>query len=137
MHHITVQQVADVLNHMKPIFDAHDAEKRAIGMYPREVGREIAHHTNSTRMSALQKFSMQYAQFIDRVFGSASAHPQIQKTTSGPRRNGKIMSKNLAGDMIENQEWEKLATTITPPVTGAGLDAVLAELNQGPAEEGN
>ena len=75
MRHITVQQVADVLNRMAPIFDANAAEKRFIGMFPREVGQEIASYPNSPTMSALQKFSMQFAQFIDRLFGSASAHP--------------------------------------------------------------
>lgn len=129
MRHLTIQMVADVLNRMDPAFDAHAAEKRAIGMFPREVGREIADYTNSPRMTALQKFSMKYAQFIDQVFGSAATHPQIQKTS-------KIMSDNLAGDPTENQQWEKLETTITPPAATAGLDALLAQLNRDPAEEG-
>jgi hypothetical protein len=33
MRHMTVQQVADVLNRMNPVFDADAVEKRAIGMY--------------------------------------------------------------------------------------------------------
>lgn len=115
MRHITAQQVARVLSHLNTVFDAHAAEKRMMGMFPREVGQEIASHSNSPSMSALQKFSMQFAQFIDRVFGSASSHPQIRKTTSGPNRDGKIVSGNLAGDPIMNQEWEKLSATITAP----------------------
>jgi hypothetical protein len=131
MRHITMQHVADVLNRMNTVFDAHAAEKRGIGMFPRKVGGEIASHTNSPTMSALQKFSMQYALFIDRVFGSRAPHPQIRKTTSGPRGDGKVMSENLAGDLIENQEWEKLGTgPIAAPARTADLDALIAELDR-------
>jgi len=136
MRHITLQQVARVLNRMDLIFDAHAAEKRMIGMFPREIGQELASHSNSPSMSALQKLSMQFAQFIDRVFGSASPHPQIRKTTSGLHGDGKIVSDNLAGDPILNQEWEKITTTITVPPQTPGFAALLEELNREPQEEG-
>ncbi len=137
MRHLTGQQVADVLNRMDPTFDAHKAEKRAIGMFPREVGQELASHTDSPTMSALQKFSMQYAKFIDRTFGSRAPHPQIRRTTSGPRSDGKIMSENLAGDQVENQEWEKINPTvhITPSAPIPDFDAILADLDAEPEAE--
>ena len=115
MHYLTVQMVVDILNELPRIFDAHDAERKAIGMFPREVGRELARQSNRGVMSALQKFSMQYSRFIEREFGSPSVHPQIRKTRAGPNSDGRVESSNLAGDLIVNQQWEKRVPRIIAP----------------------
>ena len=79
MRYLTVQNVVDVLNELPQTFDAHDAEKKAIGKFTREVGRELAAQTNRGSLTPLQKFSMQYSRFIEKKFGSASRNPQSPK----------------------------------------------------------
>lgn len=115
MQHLTTQHLVDILNQLGPVFDAHAAEKKALGMYAQLVGQELARCNGTTNITSLQMFSMQFAQTIDQTFGSVSKSPQIQKTKSGKKGDGKVESENLAGKMSLNQEWKKLGDEIKMP----------------------
>lgn len=130
MRHITPQMAANVLNALPSPFDAHAAEKEALRQYPLEVGRQIGCYTNSPTMTALQKFSMQFARYIDRLFGSKAATPQIRKT-AGTGGTGKVVGEHLGGRDAKNQEWEKInpGTPTTPPLGHTDLADLFPDLN--------
>jgi hypothetical protein len=47
-------------------------------------------------------FSREFSHWVGRKFKT-----HLRKTTNGPKRDGKVESRNLAGDDILNQQWEK------------------------------
>jgi hypothetical protein len=99
MTHLTRALIATVLNALlhqrgSSRFTGHEAQKRCLGMHPRETALEILEYQNDPTMSALQKFSMQFDRYIDRTFSG-----QIRQTT-------KVLGENICGDQSESQEWE-------------------------------
>lgn len=114
MRHITTQHLVGILNNLPSVVDAHVAEKKALGLIAHFVGLELAEYQNTPSMSALQKFSMNFAKTLDQTFASPP-NPQIQKTNKGLAGDGKVKSENLAGNESENQECKKLSNNITIP----------------------
>jgi hypothetical protein len=55
-----------------------------------------------TRRDPLMAFSREFSHWIGRKFKT-----HLRKTTNGPKRDGKVESRNLAGDDIVNQQWQR------------------------------
>jgi len=86
---------ASVLNGFRERFDTHLVEKRILREYPEAFAQELLRFAQSSA-DPLHQFSAHFAKWIDRQFGG-----QIRQTR-------KVLTPNLAGDSIQNQQWERV-----------------------------
>jgi hypothetical protein len=101
MRHITCDMVRELINsNPQSRFDNHWIEQRVLRHHAAAFARELFIYRH--RADPLMDFSREFSHCVGRKFRG-----HLVKTNSGPRRDGKIESRNLAGDLIFNQEWEK------------------------------
>ena len=102
MLHITVEMVRELINsNPNSQFDNHWIEMRVLRLHTIAFARELLLYEGNN-LDPLMVFSREFSHWVGRKFEG-----HIVKTHNGRQRNGKIESRNLAGDMILNQQWEK------------------------------
>jgi hypothetical protein len=101
MQDITCDMVRELVNNNPDArFDNHWIEMRILRHHAIEFASELLHYRG--RPDPLKDFSREFSHWVGRKFRG-----HLIKTDSGPKQDGKIESRNLAGDLIFNQEWEK------------------------------
>ena len=94
MHHLTRAMIAAILNTLPRPFDAHAVEQRVLRLHPVEFAEDLLRFRTSP--DPLRQFSAAFAQWVDRTFSG-----QIRQTR-------KVSSAHLAGEVSDNQQWEKV-----------------------------
>jgi hypothetical protein len=101
MRHITCDMVRELINsNPNPQFDNHWIEMRVLRDHTVAFATELLEYR--TKQDPLMEFSRELSHWVGRKFKAHLTKPPI-----GRRRNGKVESRNLAGDDIPNQLWEK------------------------------
>ncbi len=98
MRFLRRSQMVTIINRLPVLFDAHDAEKRALRDFPLEFGAELRAHFWMYR-DPVHQFSCNFGRELSRFSG------QIVKTR-------KIVSDNLGGRSSRNQQWQRVVPTI-------------------------
>lgn len=94
VRHIDHPMAAGILNEFQGAFDTHAIEKRILRLHTEAFARELLEYSQRGP-DALTQFSAQFGRWIDREFQG-----QITQTQ-------KVVSANLAGDSVSNQQWRR------------------------------
>lgn len=96
MDYITHEMAVEAINSVgADTFDTHDIERRILRLHTHAVARELLRFTGQD-FEILNKFSTQFARWIDREFDD-----QIRQTQ-------KVTTDNLGGRRSSNQQWTKI-----------------------------